>query len=855
MSCSLLKAVAVSAAMFMAGAVQVSADDFDFASQRGEVQRYDRVSGSKLQHTGAAVNPVPHEWTRTGGEINVTRGFRVSDKGGRLGDCIGMLARDDRGIRLTIEYGDKQADKAHVRPESGAYRLEVSPRGVRIVGRDESGAFYGLQTLRQLVEHDPSAVGCCVINDWPSLPRRGVVEGFYGTPWSHEARLGLLDMFGRYKLNTYIYGPKDDPYHSSPHWRKPYPDEQAADIRELCVAARQARVNFVWAIHPGRDIRWNKADYDSLLNKFNAMYDLGVRGFALFFDDIEGEGTDPHRQAQLVNDLTRDFVRVKGDVLPLMICPTDYSQLWANPGEHGTLAVYGRELEPDVDVFWTGAVVCSDLTPETLEFVDSRIRRPAMYWWNFPVTDYCRDILLQGPAYGLDSTLTSAEVAGIMSNPMEHAEASKPALYGVADYAWNMPAYNALDNWERAMAVFMPGAPEAYRAFAIHSADTGDGYRRDESWETRVIDYNSYTPEDFDALRADFERLAAAPAAMRARGGNPALVAEIDPWLTQAEELAGRGLRTLDLIKTYEQGTDSAFWTGYLANVMTDKQHEGYMAHKLGTLRLQPFYENTMSGMLAGRYWAMAGQMPTVSTPLGTYDNLENPVLRNLIVDGDASTCYTSCCRQAKGEWLGLDMGRVRRVDEIEILQGRNPVDDGNIYDLAVVEASVDGKRWMVLSDTLRDCRDIRCAVEPVDARYVRMRRLDDSQCREHLSIREFRVNPATPRRVGFGYEVTSSSTPGAVERAMSAFDNNPLTAFEPDGGTLSLDRIADATVMILLNGPDSNRLTVTQLDARGNAVGEPVTVTAPYAAVPLEQSARRITVSGHGAIRQLIQR
>ena len=38
------------------------------------------------------------------------------------------------------------------------------------------------------------------------------------THLSHEARLSQLRFYGQNKMNTYIYGPKDDPYHSSPHW-------------------------------------------------------------------------------------------------------------------------------------------------------------------------------------------------------------------------------------------------------------------------------------------------------------------------------------------------------------------------------------------------------------------------------------------------------------------------------------------------------------------------------------------------------------------------------------------------------------------------------------------------------------
>ena len=34
-------------------------------------------------------------------------------------------------------------------------------------------------------------------------------------------------------MNTYIYGPKDDPYHSAPNWRLPYPEKEAAQLQEL----------------------------------------------------------------------------------------------------------------------------------------------------------------------------------------------------------------------------------------------------------------------------------------------------------------------------------------------------------------------------------------------------------------------------------------------------------------------------------------------------------------------------------------------------------------------------------------------------------------------------------------------
>ena len=104
-------------------------------------------------------------------------------------------------------------------------------------------------------------------------------------------------------------------------------------------------------------------------------------------------------------------------------------------------------------------MVCSDLTEETLEWVNSRIRRPAFYWWNYPVTDYARHIIMQGPVYGLETSLTSDDLCGFVSNPMEHGEASKLALYSVADYTWNIEAYNPADSWERGIERLVPERP------------------------------------------------------------------------------------------------------------------------------------------------------------------------------------------------------------------------------------------------------------------------------------------------------------------------------------------------------------------------------------------------------------
>ena len=809
--------------------------------------------GGNTEAKDPIINPVPHEVEMSAEEtaLDVTTGVRLIDRSGKFENYVDFLpAGDKKAVRLTVEFGQKKAAKAGVREVSGAYRLTIDGKGISILGYDERGAFYGLQTLRQIVAQAENRLLPCVrVNDWPDLPSRGVVEGFYGTPWSHKARLSLIDFYGRYKMNTYIYGPKDDPYHSSPDWRKPYPEDEAADIKELVEACRANYVDFVWAIHPGQDIKWNEEDYAALVAKFENMYALGVRAFAIFFDDISGDGANPYRQVELLNRLGEEFVKVKGDVAPLIICPTDYNRSWANPTERGSLAVYGRELDPSVRVFWTGDYVCSDLTPATLEWVGSRIQRPALYWWNFPVTDYCRHIVMQGPVYGLDQTLTAENLCGFVSNPMEHAEASKLALYGVADYTWNIEDYDPHANWERGLGVLAgEDAGEAYRTFAIHSCDTESGYRRDESWETEVFDFDDYTQQQYDALLEEFRRVEAAPEEMAENCSNEALMRELSPWLEEFGKLGARGVRTLELIKVFESGDDAAFWSAYTANLMSPEEKAAYEAHKSGSMKLNPFCERAMDGMAAEFYRRVAGRSPYSYTAIGSFAN-SGTVSGKLMFDDDSTTFYTSAYAQQTDDWIGVDLGLVRGLREIEILQGRNSVDDVDYFDRTVLEASKDGQIWFpVTADTLERQYIIRWQGRGVDARYVRLRKIESDKT-NWAAVRTFSVNPVRPDSLGFDMQAPDR------DRAVYAFDNNPYTYYTLDGdlsfGIIREDSTGTDVEKVLLLRPRSE-VTVTQYAADGSVAGR-LSTEDPYCRLTLSPDAVRVRIEGDTDIFEIL--
>lgn len=477
---------------------------------------------------------------------------------------------------FTVSIGDvndrfhrKFLKKVPQHPEG--YFINSSNKKITVIGRDARGTYYGVKTLIDLLAANQFPQG--EIIDYPDVVARGVVEGFYGTPWSFDHRMRQIDFYGENKLNTYIYGPKDDPYHSSPNWRKPYPTDEAVQLKKLIDRAAENHVDFVWAAHPGQDIKWNDEDRAALLHKFELMYDLGIRSYAVFFDDISGEGTNASQQASLLNYLHNAFVKVKPDVKPLIMCPTEYNKGWSNV-EGGYLKTLGKELDPSIRIMWTGNSVVSDIDKPTMEWINDQVQRKAFIWWNFPVSDYVRNHLLMGPTYGNGKDIAN-DISGFVSNPMEHAEASKIAIYGVADYAWNMSAYQPEQNWLHALKVVMPESYKALEIFASHNSDLGPNghkYRRDESVnfapiaQTFLQQLESNQPiQNLDAVHNEFQAMVEASYILLSNTDNPVLLDEIRPWVKQFQLLGQSGLSMLNMYTALQAKDTDDFERSYQA--------------------------------------------------------------------------------------------------------------------------------------------------------------------------------------------------------------------------------------------------------------------------------------------------
>ena len=657
-----------------------------------------------------------------------------------------------QGILISIgEKGDKSVRKysRRIPNREEGYYLSVNEKEIVLAGNDERGTYYALQTFAQLLKD--GKLPEVEIKDYPSVRYRGVVEGFYGTPWSHQARLSQLKFYGKNKMNTYIYGPKDDPYHSAPNWRLPYPDKEAAQLQELVAVANENEVDFVWAIHPGQDIKWNQEDRDLLLSKFEKMYQLGVRSFAVFFDDISGEGTNPQKQAELLNYIDENFAQTKPDVNQLVMCPTEYNKSWSNPNGN-YLTTLGEKLNPSVQIMWTGDRVISDITRDGMAWINERIKRPAYIWWNFPVSDYVRDHLLLGPVYGNDTTIAK-EMSGFVTNPMEHAESSKIAIYSVASYAWNPAKYDTWQTWKDAIRTILPSASGELECFAIHNSDlgpNGHGYRREESQDIQPAadrflksfkEDGSYDKADFEALRNTFERMKESADILLTNTENKPLIAEITPWLRQFKLMAETGEEVLQMV----EGRNESYFLRKYNHVKALQQQMFYIDQtsnqnpyqpgvKTATRVIKPLIDQTFAAAVSyynkkynARLDAVIDYMPhKIISSVEQIKNLPLQVKANRILISPANEVV----KWAPGNSVEIELDAICPGENIQINFGKDaPCTWGRL------EISADGKEWKTIDMKQKESR-LSADLQKTPLKFVRFTNVSNEE--QQVYLRQF---------------------------------------------------------------------------------------------------------------------
>ncbi|MEV0634221.1 beta-N-acetylglucosaminidase domain-containing protein [Streptomyces sp. NPDC050619] len=448
-------------------------------------------------------------------------------------------------------------------------------------GVDTTGTFYAAQTLRQLVTKE-RGLPEVAIRDWPTAALRGVIEGFYGTPWTHAERLAQLDFYGRTKQNVYVYSPKDDDYLRA-RWRDAYPAAELEQLKELVDRADANHVRFTYALSPGLSVCYSsEADIKALTAKFDSLYAIGVRSFAVPLDDISytkwncaedekefgtGGGAAGAAQAHLLNRVWHDFSAEHPDDLhPLEMVPTEYSDLADSPYKKALR----EQLDPSVVVEWTGVgVIAPTITADQVAQARAVYGHPILVWDNYPVNDYVTSRLLLGPYTGREPGVASA-ATGVTANPMVQGEASRIALFTSAAYLWNPDAYDpraaflaSVDD----LAGPATGAAKWLRIFAENNYSSQLDATESPTLTRLIADFRTAYEQDSGldraaaALKAYFTDMAATPAELRARLDNPGFLEETSAWLDKLGRYGTAGQTAVDLLLANKAGDTDAVTT------------------------------------------------------------------------------------------------------------------------------------------------------------------------------------------------------------------------------------------------------------------------------------------------------
>ena len=412
--------------------------------------------------------------------------------------------------------------------KTDSYFLASDENVISVLGKDADSAFYGLTTLYHVfAQMDSLTIRNFEIEDYADVVSRGFIEGYYGNPWSTEDRVNLMKWGGYYKLNAYFYAPKDDPKHRT-QWDQLYTEEELANkIRPLAEAGNESKCRFVYALHPfpqGNHLRFDdnyEADLAKLQAKFKQVIDQGVRQIAILADDFWNPGGP--NGVRLLNDMTAWLEEVKKQYpdmkMTIPYVPYDYM------GNGSSAELQELKKAPaNVQIVMTGGRVWGEVTNNFTSTFTNNVGRGPFMWINWPCTDNSKKHLIMG---GYDTFLhpgvEPSKIQGIMLNPMQQSEPSKVAIFGNADYAWNIweTKEEADKSWNDAFSfvdhnsAIMNDASDALRELSKHMINQAMDTRVTPLQESVVLkeklnafkeklEAETLTAEEVDAVIAEF---------------------------------------------------------------------------------------------------------------------------------------------------------------------------------------------------------------------------------------------------------------------------------------------------------------------------------------------------------------
>lgn len=709
--------------------------------------------------------------------------LEVLEENGVSPKIVTSVVAGEWNILLGVNGSGESADtyenslsltKADLYSQYDSYVLEAKEKQITIVGKDSDGAFYGVATLKMMLSSfGGNLLLGAQIEDYAGIEYRGFVEGFYGG-WDYETRGELMRFARDVKMNMYVYASKTDMYHTDA-WDKLYPAAQLDQIRELVQIGQETKCYYVWSVHlgsffSGLDISQNPALYEEryqmLVAKLTQLYSVGVRKFDILNDDF---GSGSHADVVTVlNRLNQEFIVPLG-CEPITYCPQGYNKAWSGSGAELDAL---KELDDSIILYWTGDDVNAPITQSTVDYVANKTGQPISFWLNYPVNEHAKAGIFLGNIdhYARDG-VTGLRAAA--SNPSRFGQSNKVALFQLACLFWNNSNYSSHseDIWYDSFKYLEAGVEDVYRTIARNVANCPGSSRVGEGFpESEYIRENLEAVlaaisngeaikdlEDTQILLTEFENMLTAVGLFRENCTNRDLVAELEPWLKSLEAVATAGLNGLKSVMALEDGNSSDAWSYFAAaskalqnwNVYPTCDDPSITQKALaGSKRLQPFaaeliayIESTLTPMFDANYsgqnlYAVLG---------GQKQSMDDNAA--MMFDGDLNTYTQWNVVQQQNDYFGVDLGAVRTVTDITIVQGNSDTHH-DYFHKAVLEYSTDGKTFTQIGEQYNDTHRIELDGLDIQARYVRLRLVEtgtSSKPDYWTHVREFTVNKQKP--------------------------------------------------------------------------------------------------------------
>lgn len=661
-----------------------------------------------------------------------------------------------------------------------------------VLGRDTDAAFYGITSLKHIFNQmDGSTIRNFTIKDYADTNIRGFIEGYYGIPWSNEDRMSLMKFGGDFKMTSYIFAPKDDPYHKN-KWREPYPAEEIAKIKEMVKVGNDAKCHFVWTAHPfmgGFNANQADAEIQALLKKFDQLYEAGVRQFGVLGDDV---GQLNRAIVVKMMKAVSDWAKEKGDVYDTVFCPAGYNHSWqTSQSNYAELNQYDKEFPKDINIFWTGEAVCKPVEQATLNHFrrhnlnGQSERRSPLFWLNWPVNDINGERLMMGKGSLLHTDINLADLAGVVTNPMQEAEASKVAIFAVADYAWNVKGFKADKSWKDSFKYVDAQASEALHTLSKHMSNpqpNGHGLILAESEElqplinkiNQQLTAGKLVDADAKQMIAEMQTIIDASKEFHAQSKNANLKKELKPFTDSLADLA-KAIQEYVKAETAVEAKDmftafNHYNAGYSA-LLSSKKHERKMLNgsamvSPGSTHLIPLadkLQKKLSGPVNDYATGGMGSQQLKATASSNITNWHNGSVAN-IIDGNDKTHAWAGVEENVGQYFQVEFNKPVTVFGIHIINGANQ--NGKHQDTfgtAQLKYKVQGsEEWKLVSqDTYRNYAEFVdvSQIELENVVAVRYECTEKGSGNRWPAMREFKVSTMPENAENFTKTVIRTSS------------------------------------------------------------------------------------------------